>query len=238
MSPQIHVLDRTDPRLGRHIEHDSASRNFPSPYTASGPLKAVDWDDDAPITDQGKVGACTGFTALDVMNNHVFTGNRIHATGSDALLPNDKGYDFYHQATLRDGISGNTYPGVDEGSSGLGAVKGLKFEKFITGYTHGFSMTDFLVALQHQPVMVGITWTRGMFDPDRNGLIRPTGPDEGGHELGAFGYDPATTLIKFRNHWTEQWGVKGRCYMLAADFAKLLASQGDVTIPAPIPVAA
>lgn len=219
------------PALGRLVDHDERSRQFRTTLALPGMLKYVDWDDGAPITDQGEVGACTGFTALDVMNNHLFAGNRKHATGSTVLLPNSKGLDFYHQATLRDGISGNTYPGVDEGSSGLGAAKGLKAESFITNYTHGFSMNDFMAALQHQPVMVGTTWTQGMFDPDRHGLIRPTGSDEGGHEYGAFGYDPATTLIKWRNHWTYEWGVNGRFYMLAADFEKLLAAQGDVTIP-------
>lgn len=221
------------PALGRIVEHDERSRQYRTTLTAPQ-LKEIDWDDDAPITDQGNIGACTGFTALDLMNNHVFAGNRSHATGSTALLPNTKGLDFYHQATLRDGISGNTYPGQDQGSSGLGAVKGLKFEKFITGYTHGFSLNDFLAALQHQPVMVGTSWTKGMFDPDSKGLVVPTGPVEGGHEYGAFGFDPATQLIKFRNHWTANWGAKGRFFMRVNDFAKLLANQGDVTIPTPI----
>lgn len=224
--------------LGRIVDHDPQSRHFRTALPAPRQLKAVDWDDDAPISDQAKVGACTGFSALDLVNNHVFRGNRIHATGSDALLPNTKGFDFYHEATLRDGIPGNTYPGVDEGSSGLGAAKALKAEKFITSYSHGFSMADFLTALQHQPVMVGTAWTSGMFDPDRNGLVRPTGTDEGGHEYVGLGYDPVTTLIKWRNHWTDGWGVKGRFFMLAADFEKLLADQGDVTIPAPIRAAA
>lgn len=220
--------------LGRNVDHDERSREYRVTLPTPAKYKLVDWDDNAPITNQGQMGACTGFTALDMMNNHIFAGNRKRATGSTALLPNNKGLDFYHQATIRDGIAGNTYPGVDEGSSGLGAVKGLKFEKFVTNYTHGFSMTDFLNALQHQPVMVGTMWTKGMFDPDRNGLIRPTGAEEGGHEYGAFGYDPATTLIKFRNHWTAQWGIKGRFYVLASDFEKLLAAQGDVTVPTPI----
>jgi hypothetical protein len=219
-------------KLGRIVDHDEQSRQFRTQLAARR-LKPVDWDDDAPISDQGQVGACTGFTALDLMNNHVFRRNRIHATGSDVLLPNNKGLDFYHQATLRDGIPGNTYPGVDGGSSGLGAAKGLKFEKFITSYTHGFSMNDFLAALQHQPVMVGTDWTEGMFDPDKTGLIRPTGSVEGGHEYGAFGYNPATRLIKFRNHWGN-WGSHGRFFMRDSDFEKLLANHGDVTIPAPM----
>lgn len=219
--------------LGRVVDHDERSRQFRTQLVARK-LKPVDWDDDAPISDQGQVGACTGFTALDLMNNHVFRGNRLHRSGTDVLLPNGKGLDFYHQATLRDGLANNTYPPTDEGSSGLGAAKALKFEKFITTYTHGFSMDDFLAALQHQPVMVGTVWTSGMFDPDKTGLIRPTGTKEGGHEYGAFGYNPATQLIKFRNHWTASWGFHGRFFMRASDFEKLLANQGDVTIPAPV----
>lgn len=222
------------PTLGRIVEHDEQSRQFRHTYTLTGPPKAVNWDDDAPITDQGRVGACTGFTALDLMNNHVFINNRKHATGSTDLLPNAKGLDFYHQATLRDGIVGNTYPGQDQGSSGIGAAKGLKSEKFITSYAHGFGIDDFLTALQHHPVMVGTSWTKGMFTPDKTGLVRPTGPEVGGHEYGAFGYNPTTGLILFRNHWSAQWGVNGRFTMTVDDFAKLLAHQGDVTIPAPI----
>lgn len=221
--------------LGRLVDHDQASRQFRHAFSLAAPLKAVDWDDDAPITDQGQVGGCTGWTALDMMNNHLFAGNRKHATGTTDLLPNEKGLDFYRQATLLDGIPDNTYPGADQGSSGLGAAKGLKREHFITRYSHGFSIDDFLTALQHQPVMVGTAWTQGMFDPDRHGLVRPTGSEEGGHEYGAFGYDPATSLIKFRNHWTDQWGVRGRFFMRVNDFAQLLAAQGDVTIPTPIP---
>ncbi|MBB3752627.1 hypothetical protein FHT44_005139 [Mycolicibacterium sp. BK634] len=222
---------------GRLVDHDPRSRQFRHTFTATS-LKPVDWDDDAPITDQGQIGGCTGWTMLDILNNHLFRGNRVHATKSDALLPNNKGLDLYSRATRLDGIANNTYPPTDEGSSGLGAVKAGKAEKFVLTYTHGFSMNDFLVALQHQPVMVGTVWTQGMFDPDKTGLVRPTGVQQGGHEYGAFGYNPATGLIKFRNHWTDQWGVKGRFYIRATDFEKLLAAQGDVTIPAPIPVTA
>lgn len=218
--------------LGRIINHDPRSRDYEYARTITT-LKAVDWDDNAPISDQGQVGACVGFTCLDLVNNHVFAGNRKAATGSTALLPNAKGLDFYHQATVKDGIAG-VYPPSDTGSSGLGGAKGLKAEHFITSYTHTFSMTAFLAALQHQPVMVGTEWTQGMFDPDKTGLIRPTGAVQGGHEYGAFGYDPATQLILFRNHWGQGWSINGRFYMHAADFAKLLANQGDVIIPTPI----
>ena len=63
-----------DYALGRGVDHDERSRGFRTTLTLPATLKHVDWDDDAPITDQ--------------------------ATGSDALLPNSKGLDFYHQATL------------------------------------------------------------------------------------------------------------------------------------------
>ncbi len=220
--------------LGRIINHDPESFNYRTTHTATTLVK-VDWDDNAPITDQGQVGACVGFTCLDLMNNHVFAGNRLHATGSADLLPNAKGLDFYHEATVKDGFPGNTYPPHDGGSSGLGGAKGLQVEHYITSYTHAFTLTEFLAALQHQPVMVGTEWTQGMFKPDAHGVIKPTGSVAGGHEYGAFGYDPKTQLIKFRNHWSASWGSAGRFYMHLADFAKLLANQGDVTIPAPIP---
>lgn len=221
--------------LGRHVEHDPRSRRFAYP---SQPLtlRSVDWDNAAPITDQGDLGACVGFTVLDLLNTPVFVNNRLRGSKKRNYLPNSAGLDFYRAATRTDEYPGQWEP-QDTGSSGLGGAKaGVKLGYWDT-YLHAFSMTAFLTALMQQPVMCGTAWTDSMFDPDKTGLVKPTGPEVGGHEYAAVGYSTRTHRIKFRNHWTSNWGANGRFYMLATDFEQLLADQGDVTIPAPIATA-
>lgn len=54
--PAVRALPRTDPRLGRHIEHDPRSRAFPAP--ASTPVTSKTWRHYGPVLDQGQLGSC------------------------------------------------------------------------------------------------------------------------------------------------------------------------------------
>lgn len=218
--------------LGRLVEHDPRSRNFAYPARKLV-LRSVDHDGAAPVSDQGELGACVGFTVLDLLNTPKFVKSRLRGSHKRNYLPNSAGLDFYRTSTRADEFPGQWEP-EDTGSSGLGGAKAGVQLGFWDSYTHAFSMTAFLTALMSQPVMCGTSWTNNMFDPDRAGLIRPTGSEAGGHEYAAVAYSTRTHRIKFRNHWTKEWGANGRFYMLAADFEQLLANQGDVTIPAPL----
>lgn len=212
--------------LGRVVEHDPRSRQF---MAAQAPAqRSVLWPHHAPVLDQGNLGSCTGNAMAQLLNTDPFAKSRPHGgylTEADAVQ-------LYELATHLDGISGNTYPPHDEGSSGLGAAKaGVKL-KYFTGYKHAFGFDHFAAALQLQPVIVGTDWTEGMFKPDSKGYVHPTGQVAGGHEFLALGISWETKTLIFLNSWSSNWGpMGGRFLMNFADFQGLLANQGDATAP-------
>lgn len=187
-----------------------------------------------PITDQGDVGACVGFTDLDIANTAKFYRSRLRAWGSNRYEDDEKGYGFYRAATRIDEWFDEQWEPDDTGSSVLAGAKALQQANLIESYTWAWWMDGFLAALQRQPVMLGTLWTDGMFDPDSTGLVRPTGDLSGGHAYMAFGWSYRSRKVKCRNHWTEDWGDDGDFYIGFDDMAWLIAQQGEVLIPKPV----
>lgn len=219
--------------LGRWAVLDPANRAFDAGRRLTT-LKTVRWDSpNQPILDQGEVGACTGFAVANLLNMPAFARNR-HRVKS-GYMNNGDGLSFYHLATVRDGFRG-TYPPIDTGSTGTAAAGGAKSLGYWTYYGHTFSMSSFLANLQTQPVMMGTLWTRGMMDPDRNGVIHVTGDIDGGHEWAACRYNASTHMVGGLNQWTREWGLSGRFWIPADEVAWLLAKaqSGDVVVPRPI----
>lgn len=235
-------LEQKDPRLGRHVEHDSRSLQF----AVAEPRKAREVDvfhtDSGPILDQGDIGACVGFTGADIMNTDFFASVRNQHNSSN-YFNDDDGLRFYHDATVSDGYKG-TYPPDDTGSSGLGLAKALKKAGLITKYLHSFSWTSFQASLQKQPVAVGTLWTNTMFKPDKNGVVKVGSLSDsnvaGGHEYMVRGISYTRGLVLCRNHWNATWDtsekykdggkVPGEFWVTFADMQKLLANQGDCTV--------
>jgi hypothetical protein len=187
-----------------------------------------------PILDQGDVGACVGFTADDLMNTAKFYRSRLRGSKRRSYLPNDAGFDFYHEATVLDEWFGETWKPDDTGSSVLAGAKALKKLGYIDAYFWADDMTGLLGALQRQPVMLGTTWTSGMSDPDSAGLIRPTGEIVGGHAYMLYAVSYPLRRVKMRNHWTREWGVSGDAYIGFDDLEWLIAQQGEVLVPTPV----
>lgn len=256
--------------LGRNLNHDPRSRAFP--YRASaGPLAAVFHQRLVPIFDQGQLGDCTMcallgalgtdpyFTLLrtagliDEMGNVLFGGDGITAQGSYSFSA-ETVETLYHDVTSIDPYDG-TFPPDDTGSDGLSSAKVAVALGAASGYQHTFSLTDALAALQDYPLMVGTEWTNDMFNPDRQGRIKPSGQVAGGHEWIVDEYVPAGSLpvsgrgvlsatipyIGGTTSWGTGFGAAGRFYMTDTNFGRLLAAEGDVivltppTAPAPTP---
>ncbi len=116
------ILERfrnpSDPRLGRHVNHDERSRRFPYRGPVS-PLHAVKHERHVPVFDQGSLGSCTGNAAVGCLA----TGPFFDTVGpeDDARL---RGLDqvaaveVYEAATTVDPFPGQ-YPPTDTGSDGL-----------------------------------------------------------------------------------------------------------------------
>jgi hypothetical protein len=239
---QIEYIDQKDPRLGRHVEHDSRSLQYAVAEPRKLTQKDVFHEDAGPILDQGQLGACVGFTGADILNTTYFAN--IRAThNSNNYFNDDDGMRFYHDATVSDNISG-TYPPDDTGSSGLGLAKALKTAGLISSYKHVFSWAQFQAAIAKQPVALGTLWTNSMFKPDKNGVVKVGSLSNsniaGGHEYMARGISYTRGLVLCRNHWNTNWDtsekvkdggkVPGEFWVTFADLQKLLANQGDCTV--------
>lgn len=210
--------------LGRLVEHDERSRAHEFASTATAP-KTVLWGHSAPVLDQGQVGSCTGNALAQFLNTDFAQGLRKGIlTEADALK-------IYSLGTTLDTIPGS-YPPDDTGSSGLAVCKAGVQLGYLTSYQHVFGFNALLLALQHTPVIVGTEWLKNMFTPNQTtDVIRATGAVEGGHEYLILGCDVENQFITMLNSWSSTWGVNGRAKISFKDFQKLLAAQGDVTVP-------
>lgn len=217
--------------LGRHVEHDEASRGFAAMRTA--PIRTVLWTTEAPVLNQGQLGSCTGNAMAGLINTDYFATARQRIKPLGAYLQEADAVAIYSAATKLDDINGE-YPPDDTGSSGLAVSKAAKNLGYVRSYSHAFGLDHMLHALQLHPVIVGTDWTSDMFKPDRKGFIKPSGSVQGGHEYLCLGYDADKKFLTFVNSWGTTWGAYGRFFMAAADFNDLLKAQGDVTVPLPI----
>ncbi len=236
-------IPSTDPRLRRHVHHDSESRRYPFDTTGLSIVSAKHTRR-IPVLDQGQLGSCTGNAGIGALGTDPY-----YAT----VPSNPLGYSFdeagavrlYSDATKVDDAPGQ-YPPTDTGSDGLTIAKVLKAAGEISGYQHTFTLDDALKALGVTPFITGISWYDGMFDPDPDGRVRPGGTLAGGHEIVADEIDATAEQVWLTNSWGPSWGVTrdgrpGRFWLSFDDFGALLADQGDVTIftpltqPAPTP---
>lgn len=231
------IIESIDARLGRHIHHDSESKNYKFDTTGLT-IKSVEHIRTLPALDQGEVGSCTGNAGVGVINTQPFYYN------TPVFLPTEDGaLSLYSAAEVVDGDG--PYPPQDHGSSGLSIAKVLKNVGMISGYQHNFSLQDTLKALTQYPLITGTNWYNGMFTPDADGRVHPTGTLAGGHEYEAYKIDVPLGRIWFWNSWGAKWGIDGTFYMTWADYAYLLSKSGDSTVllgqtanpnPAPLPV--
>lgn len=238
-------LPRTDRRLGRNVNHDSESRRYAFRAPERTVLHAVRHQRHVPIFDQGNLGSCTGNAAVGCMATGGFY-TTVDAGDADWLEPLDEGAAVacYSKATAIDPWPG-VWPPEDSGSDGLSVAKVLTAAGAISGYEHAFTLDDVLAALMDRPWITGTVWLNGMFDPDAEGIIHPTGGVAGGHEYVGVEYDPVRGLVGFDQSW-GYWGLNGtgRFYMEAEKYGDLLARDGDVTVfvpviaPAPTPAPA
>lgn len=216
--------------LGRLLEHDPRSRNFPAQAEAPIADRLV-WRNYGPILDQGELGACTGFALAQCLMTGPLRRRSVHMTNHQAI-------EIYSLGTQRDDYPGG-YPPDDTGSSGLGVCKAAQELGLITRYEHAFGVEHARAALAVGPVIVGTNWYESMFEPTADGQLLVQGEIAGGHEYLCLGYDDDRWL--FLNSWSNRWGMPlprqlgdvsgGAFWLEEPDVARLLDEDGDVTQP-------
>lgn len=225
------TLDRipaTDPRLGRHVHHDSRSLAYP--VRATGSPQPVRHKRQAPVMDQGQVGACTAFAAVGCLGTDPF----FDTLATKPTFDDTTALALYSEETAVDPYPG-TYPPDDTGSDGLTAAKVLKSHGWISGYQHALTADAALAELVNRPFIVGVNWYDSMFDPTPSGLvvIGARAKVAGGHEFVVDEYT-ADGRVGCTNSWGSGFGVGGRFWMTPGTFARLLSEDGDATFFVPL----
>jgi len=209
-------------RLGRHIEHDARSRNFPAP---TAPIADVKHVRHTAAYDQGQLGSCTGNAMAGALMTDPYYRAGFELTEKNAV-------EFYEEATHLDHVAG-VYPPDDTGSSGLAVAKAAKRGGYISAYTHAFGFNHALGALTVAPVITGINWYDSFDAPLPTGEcpLSAGASVRGGHEVQLFGIDVENQRIWAYQSWGATWGGLGNgTFWFGYDtFAQLLSERGDVT---------
>lgn len=236
---QISIVryDRTDPRLGRHVQHDSRSLDYEFlPRKAKPKGTNTFWDSAAKPLNQGSLGSCTGNATAQWLNTNFANAVR-KLTNKGKFLTESQAVKIYSLGTTLDNQPGQYKPD-DTGCDGISVAKAAVKLGFLDSYTHTFSFTALQAALEVTPVIVGTVWTNTMFKP-HNGLVKVGRLTDsniaGGHEYLACGIDFTSEVITCRNSWgdQDQWpgGKPGGYFAISfTDFQKLLDEQGDATV--------
>lgn len=210
--------------LGRHVEHDPQSKSHAWQVIRPVKIRSIAWPRFAPIFDQGDIGRCTGYALAGCLS----TGPLCAPPRRPALRETD-GDRLYARATHLDRIPGH-YPPDDTGSSGLAVCKAAREFGMIASYRHAFSMHAALAALMFQPVIAGINWYESFDEPD-GGELAIAGDVRGGHEVCLSAVDADRKRVRLDNSWGDEYALHGSVWVPYAVLERLLAEEGDVTIP-------
>jgi hypothetical protein len=228
-------IPHSDPRLRRHVLHDSESRRYEHD-THGLTIASVEHVRILPILDQVRVGKCTAEAATGMLGTEPYASDAVSKLFAKAFGSfDDTGTDRLYSA--EETIDGDgPFPPRDNGSSGLTSAKACRAAGLISGWTQTFSLDAFLRALTQYPISCGTSWYKSMMATDSAGLVTVTEASGlvGGHQYECVGYSTATGLLKFYNSWGLRWGLGGQFFMQATAFGRLLANRGDATIFTPI----
>ena len=218
-----------DPRLTRIPFFDPNSWNYKvrDLFTKDRPLKSKTWRCMRTL-DQGREGACTGFAVA----HELIAQPSVVRRGVDAHFAKTK---IYWEAQKIDRFKGGSYPGADpymEGSSVLAAMKIAKRLGYISEYRWAFGIEDVKKAISEiGPVVLGIPWYEGMFDPASCGKLHPIGEKVGAHAILARGIHVPGRKILLHNSWGSDWGDNGCAWISWDDLAYCLRRGGEACIP-------
>lgn len=209
-------------RLGRHVLHDPRSLDYPA-TTAPAVVSVTHAARGLPLN-QGNIGSCTANALCGALDSSPDDASGKTYTEQDAVT-------LYEKETA---LEGEPYPPNDPGGTGLMVCKAAVDLGWISSYTHAFGVEQALLALVQRPVITGVNWYTSFDTPDPStGLvaIAAGATVRGGHEIVADGIDAANQIVYLWNSWGPTWGLEGRFCWTFDTWEKLLATQGDVTVP-------
>lgn len=214
-----------DPRLDRVPQWDEANRQYPLRAVVPStqlPARGRGWSVKHWL-DQGQEGACVSFAwhheALALPKRAVF--------GDDAEATTRARERYRVMQTV------DEWPGEDyEGTSVLAGAKVMQQLGYFDEYRWAFSVEDIILALVHEgPVVLGVDWYEGMYDPDDRGFLNITGSKVGGHAILCSSVSMSARRFTLWNSWGQGWGMNGRAYVRFEDMQALLNMGGEACVP-------
>lgn len=191
--------------------------------------------------DQGQEGACVGFGW-----GHELASTPMPIEWADGPFSREQ---IYWPAQRSDQWDGGAYPGAApfyEGTEVRAGADVLVKMGYAEQYRWLFSVQEIAAYIGNQaPVVIGVDWYQGMFDPDADGFLRPTGQIRGGHctllvgvrfvkvrkaeKLAWTNVDWAASYFVLHNSWGADWGEHGRAKISFIDMATLVPG-GDFCV--------
>lgn len=219
----------TDVRLGRLRDWDERNEAWllaASPaYDPSKPPRSYTWP--LPERHWQVGGSCVAFSGANEA-----AGWPIAVKG----LTVPQILDWYYRMQDIDPWPGSARPGDSpryEGTSALAGAKVMRELGYIAEYRWVLAVEELVWWVGRRgPVLLATDWTRDMFYPDAEGIIRPGGPVDGGHQYMVRGVSLKRGLLAIPNTW-KGWGRNGSgdCYLPIEDAARLLAEDGECWVP-------
>lgn len=208
------------PKLGRLVAHDPRDRKFSLASVTPKPTKvSMMWPLMVQALDQGDSPMCVGFS----WTQFLFTAPVVHKAGALGS-PVSFASTLYYSAQKVDEWDGEDY----EGTSVRAGAKSLQAQGRLSEYrwaTKEEEARNFI--LTRGPLVIGINWYWSMFDVDPFGFVKITGKSiAGGHAILVAGYEDRRKAYRLVNSWGPSWGQKGRAWLEAEDFRRLLEDEG------------
>lgn len=216
-------------RFDRQQSFDEKSRGYPIlDVLTSTTLRNRTWKCDTHL-DQGVEGSCVG---------HAWA-HELAAEPFKVPVQSDTAKAIYYAAQQFDEWAGTNY----SGTSVLAGAKVVRAIGHMPEYRWAFGISDVMSTLSNYgPVVLGIDWYEGMFTPDENGFIAPTGYLAGGHAILATGIQVRERsgfwwkslkepIIRLHNSWGTEYGVGGDIFITASNLDILLSQGGEACVP-------
>lgn len=170
-----------------------------------------DFPESEPL-DQGDSPHCVGFSGASWgINLPCYT-----------RFTNSDGHRMYYECKVVEGE-----PNEENGAYIRSIGKVLKANGHLEAYAFAPDMATIKYWLLYKgPIIAGTIWTEGMFNPDENDIVHPTGNTVGGH---AYLLNEWTTngYIGIQNSWGKQWGKDGKAYISVEDFEHIFLRGGE-----------
>ena len=207
--------------------HIPDNRRMAYPMAAPEPIRAYrNHLLHGPVNDQGATPHCVAHSFEHLLRFLPIVNARKAGFEIDKLA-------LYNAAQALDPWEGSAYDGttVDAGAKALRAMG------YISGWTWAFDAETVAAhVLEIGPVVVGTTWTMGMFAPDRDGYLHPDGPSVGGHAYTIKGAHLDKGCFYLTNSWGPEWCNGGHAKISFADMDALLRDNGEACAPIEIDV--